>query len=184
MLDNEYQQVLESFKQKRTVIQELQAKLSVSEQVFSAETAKEANRLQKLQLLEAKCETITREIEEQTTKKNRALQFARKASKLHRQKSGMLTATPEEEDFMIRAVREMSTLSLQELDRLTEAHPDLAPKVQGLMQFKGLQPPSRSVSRVSSSFSGPSSGRNSIANERLILYILTIIGPLLQLKRS
>ncbi len=173
MLDNEYQQVMDTCKRKRVEIQDLQARLAESERQFNNETAKEADRIQRVQMLEAKCEVMEREIADQATKRNRAIQFVKKASKQHRQKQGKNSLTLDEADFMIRSHREISTLALKDLEKLSQTYPELIPKVQSLMEMHGIQPPSRSVSRVSSRASSvgdfasnPPSGRNSAVLEK------------------
>jgi chromosome condensin MukBEF ATPase and DNA-binding subunit MukB len=168
----EYQQVMDSFKRKRTVIQDLQLQLQESEKSFSTFSAKEAEKLQQVHVLEAKCDAAGRDIEEQTTKRSRALQFVHKMAKQLRKKEGTSSITAIEQDFMIRAFREMGTLALQDLEKLMLSYPDIEGRMRGLMELHGLKPPSRSVSRVSSRASSvsdmysPSGSRGNIAVER------------------
>ncbi len=175
ILDNEYQQVMDSFKKKRTIIQDLQLKLQDSERVYSAESSKEATSLQQIQTLEAKCEAVTRDIEDQGKKRSRALKFIRKASKQLRQKEGTTSTTSIEQDFLIRSYREVGSLAMKDLELLGQAYPELQGKVSSSFEVQGLQPPSRTVSRVNSrasSFDGistPSSGRNSTTFERYLV---------------
>ncbi|KAJ3349807.1 Coiled-coil domain-containing protein 39 [Kappamyces sp. JEL0680] len=172
MLENEYQQVIDSFKKKRATIQDLQLKLQQSERIYASESAKEAEKLQEMQLVEARCDAISRDVDEQAKKRARALQFVRKASKQLRHKAGASGPTAVEQDLLIRTYRDIGTLALKDLQLLGQSFPDIAGKVVGLIELQGLQPPSRSVSRVSSRASidgissGPSSGRNSVAAER------------------
>lgn len=159
---------MESFKLKRSMIQDLQLQLQESERIFSSVSSKEAEKLQQVHVLEAKCESAMRDIEDQNVKRNRALQFVQKASKALRKKEGKTFLTATEQDFLIRAIREIGTLSLKDLEILTKQYPELEGKVSSLMELQGLKAPSRSVSRVSSRASSfgdltspISSGRNS-----------------------
>lgn len=163
---------MDSFKRKRTVIQDLQLQLQESERSFSTFSAKEAEKLQQVHVLEAKCDAAGRDIEEQTTKRSRALQFVHKMAKQLRKKEGTSSITAIEQDFMIRAFREMGTLALQDLEKLMLSYPDIEGRMRGLMELHGLKPPSRSVSRVSSRASSvsdmysPSGSRGNIVVER------------------
>lgn len=177
MLDTEYQQVIDSFKRKRTLIQDLQLQLQDSERAFSTISAKEAEKLQQVHVLEAKCDAVSRDLEEQAIKRSRALQFAHKAAKQLRKKEATTTITTIEQDFMIRAVRELGTLALQDLEKLMQTYPDIEGRIRGLMELHGLKPPSRAVSRVSSRassvadmYSPTVSGRNSTTFERKPAY--------------
>lgn len=109
-----------------------------------------------------------RDIEDQNVKRNRALQFVQKSSKVLRKKEGKTLLTSTEQDFLIRAIRELGTLSLKDLEGITKQYPELEGRVSSLMELQGLKAPSRSVSRVSSRassmgdlYSPTSSGRNS-----------------------
>lgn len=163
---------MNSFKNKRTIIQDLQLQLQDSEKAFSSISAKEAEKLQQVHVLEAKCDASNREIEEQTIKRTRALQFVYKSAKQLRKKEGKNSITAIEQDFIIRALRETGTLVLQDLNKLTQTQPELEGRISGLMELHGLKPPSRSVSRVSSRASSvgemysPSGSGRSSAVER------------------
>ncbi|KAJ3274245.1 Coiled-coil domain-containing protein 39 [Terramyces sp. JEL0728] len=150
MLDAEYSQVMDSFKKKRAEIQELQLALQEVERKYNMNTQQEASKLQEVQVMEAKCDAVQAEIEEQGKKRNRAVQFIRKASKLLRKEQQRSTTSHEEQDFLIRALKDIGTIALNDLKRLAEKQPDIAEKLQSLMAIHSLQPPSRTVSRVSS----------------------------------
>ncbi|KAJ3323692.1 Coiled-coil domain-containing protein 39 [Boothiomyces sp. JEL0866] len=150
MLDAEYSQVMDSFKKKRAEIQDLQLTLQEVESRYNMNTQQEAGKLQEVQVMEAKCEAVKAEIEEQGKKRNRAVQFIRKASKLLRKEQQRGTITHEEQDFLIRALKDIGTIALNDLKRFAEKNPEVAEKLQSLMSIHNLQPPSRTVSRVSS----------------------------------
>ncbi|KAJ3260491.1 Coiled-coil domain-containing protein 39 [Boothiomyces macroporosus] len=150
MLDAEYSQVMDSFKKKRAEIQDLQLALQEIESRYNINTQQEASKLQEVQVMEAKCEAVKGEIEEQGKKRNRAVQFMRKASKLLRKQQQRSTVTHEEQDFLIRALKDIGSIALNDLKRFAEKNPEIAEKLQSLMSIHSLQPPSRTVSRVSS----------------------------------
>jgi chromosome segregation ATPase len=141
---------MDTFKDKRTKIQNLQNDLQQLENILSTESTKEAESIQDIQLLEAKRNNLMRELDEQKRKKNRALQFIKKASKRLRALKKTESVTEEEQDFIIRSFREIAAIALRELDKYGDAQPDLHEIIASQMELFGLQPPSRSVSRVSS----------------------------------
>jgi hypothetical protein len=141
---------MDTFKVKRNTIQDLQNSMQDLESQFTSSSSKEADYLQQIQILEARCDAITRDIEDQGRKKGRALQFIKKSSKKLRTGQTTPGPTPEERDFFIRSLKETSTFSLKGLERFAEKYPDYREVITGQMELFGLQPPSRSVSRVSS----------------------------------
>ncbi|KAJ2999895.1 Coiled-coil domain-containing protein 39 [Globomyces sp. JEL0801] len=166
MLDSEYRQTMEAFKKKRTTIQDLQQSLQDFEREFSSQSTKEAHKLQQLQVLEAKSKAVQNEIDEQLKKKHRAWNFVRKYCKAHRK--GLAHPTFDEQDLLIRSFREIGTIALTDLMRLTERFPEITESVSLMMEVNGLQSPSRTVSRVSSRASSiaDSSPASSRANSR------------------
>ena len=169
MLDKEYQQVLKTFKQKRDAIQKVQGRISLLEQIFAAETSKESDKLQMVQVLEAKCDAIKREIDNQALKKERALTMARKACKQVRKITGSTERTAEELEIFTKTAKEVGTLALKDLEKLSNSHPELGLDISKIMQSQNLQPISRSVSRASSmasfaTYSTTSSGRHFVLN--------------------
>jgi hypothetical protein len=164
MLEKEHLQTVNTLKEKKEVILQTQGRISLLEQELVQTNLNKYEGLQRLQILEAKCDSLKKEIEDQTTKKERALIMAKKASKQHRKK---LDTTNEELDIFIKSTKEIGTLAMKDLEKLVSDQPDMGAQLSAIMQSQGLQPPSRSVSRVSSRasygvFSSASSGRNSV----------------------
>lgn len=123
---------------------------------------KEGEILQEVQILDAKLSVVGREIEDQGKKKERSVQMIKKASRMQRKKEGLSGITIDEQDSMLRTVRDIGNISLKELARVILTYPDLNDRFQSLMIMHNLQPPSRSVSRVSSraSFTGSNSSKS------------------------
>jgi hypothetical protein len=169
----EYKTVLDTFKVKRSEIQDLQFAVQELEGKLKVETTKESDRLQKLHILQTKCDAIQREIEEQMTKKSRALYFVNKSAKKLRNSVGSDKTTDTEKDFLVRSLKEVAVFSLKDLSKLGDKYTNIKPKIAAEMELTGLQVPSRSVSRVSSrasSFeteSGRSSRAESVTNESI-----------------
>jgi hypothetical protein len=170
LLETEFKQIMETFKAKREVIQSHQAQMQELEIKFREESGKEAEALQDSQILEAKCDAIKREVDEQIKKKARALQFVKKAVKQWRQSKGTNSMTSEEQDLIIRSLKDVGTNTLKDLQKMGEKDDLFAETLYAQLEFVGLQPPSRSVSRVSSRASSvydgmslPASGRSSRA---------------------
>jgi hypothetical protein len=170
LLETEFKQIMETFKAKREVIQSHQAQMQELEIKFREEAAYEAEALQDSQILEAKCDAIKREVDDQIKRKTRAMQFVKKAAKQWRQSKGTTSMTSEEQDLIIRALKDVGTYTLKDLQKMGEKDGTFAENLYAQLEFVGLQPPSRSVSQVSSRASSvydgmslPASGRSSRA---------------------
>eukprot|EP00842_Homolaphlyctis_polyrhiza_P005206 jgi/Hompol1/5687/HPOL_004624-RA len=152
MLETEYRQVMENYKTKREQIQDLQQQLQQLEINLMQSSNEEAERLQSVQLLEARLQTLDREIQEQQVKRNRAIKMTETLARQLRTKAGSAASTPipEEQDFAVRKAREVSTAVLTELNRVGLRLPEFNVLLQDLMRQHGVLPPSRQLSRVSS----------------------------------
>ncbi|KAI8910339.1 hypothetical protein EDD86DRAFT_138178 [Gorgonomyces haynaldii] len=148
MLDAEFRKIMDSFKSKRNHIQELQQQLSTLEQRLSSETGQETQHIQQLQLMQAKVQTTQRDIQDQTQKKQRALNAVQRYVKILRSQTA--DKTPEEMDILLRNLKDIGTIVLTELNKLMIHEADLVVPIKTLMAQIGIAQPSRVVSRASS----------------------------------
>ncbi|KAL5037279.1 hypothetical protein BDV3_006797 [Batrachochytrium dendrobatidis] len=154
MLETEYRQVIENYKSKREIAQDLQQQLHQLEQLLIKTSGDESEKLKSVQLLEAKLQNIYREIQDQQIKRDRANKMIETASKKLRVSKGQNARsqepTQEELDFGVRKAREVSTAILTELNKLGVRFPEFGEILWSHMQQQGVLPPSRQLSRVSS----------------------------------
>ncbi len=165
---------MERFRLKRNEIQEFQRIAASMETKLSEITNREGYNIQNLQLLEAKDGCVSKELTCQREKRDRAVKLVEKNLKLLRTKEGTFPRpTSEEFDFLIRNLRDLGTMALTEINKLSVKEPHLESNIQTIMSRLGLSPPSRAVSRVSSrassvkdNMSSTSSRSNSRANSQ------------------
>lgn len=118
---------------------------------MSIETTQETSYIQDVQMVEAKLISGDREITEQDAKKNRAIQGVKRYAKLLRTNAATYPKpTNDEEDFLIRNLRDIGTVVLTELNKLMIKEPELVVPIKTLMMSLGINAPSRALSRVSS----------------------------------
>lgn len=151
MLELEYKSSMEKYKIKRQEIQDLQQQLVQLERSLSSITYDEGNRMQAIQALESRLVMISKELDDQRQKRERAYKQVHKMTKDLRKGSGnAYTATNDELDIMIREHKEVSSMTLNELNKLSERYPGVAVLTQQLFSAHGVLPVSRNISRVPS----------------------------------
>jgi hypothetical protein len=92
-----------------------------------------------------------RDIVEQEAKRDRAIQSVKRYAKILRTSASTFPKpTTDEEDFLIRNLRDIGTVVLTELNKLMIHEPDLVVPIKTLMMNLGVSAPSRALSRVSS----------------------------------
>ncbi|KAI8919782.1 hypothetical protein BC831DRAFT_99800 [Entophlyctis helioformis] len=155
MLETEYRQAMESYRSKREQIQDLQQQIQQLELALTQSASEEASKLQSVQLLTSKLQTLDREIQDQQVKRDRATKLIESSARSLRQKRGLgpHDVTTEEQDFAVRKAKEVGTALLTELGRVGMRVPEFNTQMQRLMQSFGVFPPSRQLSRVSSRMS-------------------------------
>lgn len=142
---------MDNFKTRRVSIQELQQQLSGLEMTLGVETNEETANIQNVQVLEAKVATCDRDISEQEVKRDRAINSVKRYAKLLRTTASTFpNPTNDEEDFLIRNLRDIGTVVLTELKKLMIKEPDLVVPIKTMMMNLGISAPSRALSRVSS----------------------------------
>ncbi|KAI9206387.1 uncharacterized protein BJ171DRAFT_497610 [Polychytrium aggregatum] len=167
---------MERYKTKRQEIQDLQQDLLNLERSLSLVSGEEANRSQAVQAMENKLAILLKEVKEQEAKRDRAYKLLCKLSKELRKAEHTTDATESELDFRTRAAKDIGSLVMGEIGRLSEQYPEVALRFQQLIAEYQIQPPSRVLSRVASRAdnigddmsmsSGSSSGRRSVADDR------------------
>ncbi|KAI9007353.1 coiled-coil domain-containing 39-like protein [Gaertneriomyces semiglobifer] len=164
MLEQEYWHAMERYKHKRADIQSLQQELMEAEREFSAMTNQEASCLRTLQSLENGLAAMRKEVAQQQAKKERAAKSVQRSAKEFRKtlnlRAGEL-AEPES-DFKIRELKEMGNLALEAIEKVTERHLELGPRVNQLLEENGVAPASRVVSRMTTR---PPSRAGSVASD-------------------
>lgn len=144
-------------------------------------TTQETEHIQTVQVLEAKLVSCDREITEQQSKKERALAGVKRYAKILRTTQQTFPkATSDEEDFLIRNLRDIGTVVLTELNKLMIKEPELVVPIKTLMLNLGINAPSRAISRVSSRASsdrGDWSQPHSRSSSRATSYFAIVRAP-------
>jgi hypothetical protein len=113
---------MEQYKSKREVIHDFQQQLMVLERSLSQINAEEAEKMHFIQTLQSKITQLGTEISQADQKKERARKsIAREAAELHKRVGiDSREVLPEEKEFLIRKAKELGTLVLTELNKLTQ----------------------------------------------------------------
>lgn len=113
---------MEQYKSKREVIHDFQQQLMVLERSLSQINSEEAEKMHFIQTLQAKINQLGNEISQADQKKDRARKsIIREAAELHKRVGiDSKEVLPEEKEFLIRKAKELGTLILTELNKVTQ----------------------------------------------------------------
>lgn len=127
---------MEKYKSKREVIQDFQQQVMQMERSLSSVNNDESKKLQEVQILQKKIASLSNEIEQLHSKKERAKKSVSRCAELFHKKVGANAkdALPEEKDFAIRKARELASVTLQEVSKLVESVPDISPVLEQLLE--------------------------------------------------
>ena len=127
---------MEQYRAKREIIQDYQQRLMDMERSLSEINEKESNKLQTVQILQAKLQQLQKEISQLDVKSERAKKAITKTSLDFRRKIGVETKEllPEEYDFMIRKAKELGSIVLAEVTKIAEKIPSAHLTVEEIME--------------------------------------------------
>ncbi|KAJ3043434.1 Coiled-coil domain-containing protein 39 [Rhizophlyctis rosea] len=131
MLEQQFRQVMERYKQKRQQIQSLQSSLLTIERTLSQTSTEETSRLTTVNALQQKLNLLTREISEQDEKRERALKNIGRYSREMKKDGG--AGEDMETDMVIRNLKEIGDLALGECAKLGERWPEVGRRLEELL---------------------------------------------------
>ncbi|KAJ3311127.1 Coiled-coil domain-containing protein 39 [Blyttiomyces sp. JEL0837] len=157
MLEQQYRAAMERYKARRQEIQTHQENLLSLERALSSISSDESSRIQAVNVIQNKLNSMDKEIKEQAVKRDRAFKQCNKNAKEMRERSKQQQQSDqdsgvafEEMDFKIRECKDLGNLVQSELARIVEQFPEASIKIMDLYNEKNLAPPSRPLSRVPS----------------------------------
>jgi len=153
MLNEQYKNTMNLYKEKREVLQDLQSDLANSERALSQITSEESARMQSTQILEVKLSSMKKDIAEQEAKRKRAKIAFSKLLKEVEKKFGSIEAaegSDEISDCKLRELKDKSNVFLTEANKIADLHPECRDQMQGYFQQAGIQIPTKPISRVGS----------------------------------
>ncbi|KAJ3117225.1 Coiled-coil domain-containing protein 39 [Phlyctochytrium bullatum] len=124
------QTAMEKYKAKRNEIQYMQQSLQEMEKALSSISADESQRTQAIAVIENKIQTMSKELKEQESKRERAIKSVSKVSKELKKTSS--EAVIDELDFKIRQCKDLGNVVLTELTKVMEQYPEIVNRVTQL----------------------------------------------------
>lgn len=165
-LEDQMRAVMDKYKYKRRQIRELQEDLGSMQNTLDSMTTDEQALVEVITEKQSKVTNLQRELDEQKTKKDRAIREAAKIARAVRSAKKSSGETHEERDMDLRELREFNTRTMKQMGEVLHNYPDLGPSVQIYFSQAGLpMPPSPGpgTSRPTSSRTSRSSGTLSSA---------------------
>ncbi|KAL7749405.1 Coiled-coil domain-containing protein 39 [Sorochytrium milnesiophthora] len=169
-LEQQLDDALLRYRQKRRDIQDLQRDLVEAEAELAKACEQEGSQQQAIAELESRVAQINRELVDQDKKRERAWTNVIKLAKDVKRARGvdLREALPEEIDMQIRETKELTNMIFARIGEMMQRNPDIELAIQQLYQKAGIQPPSRPTTRLSTHGGAeppelPHSGRSSRA---------------------
>ncbi|KAJ3390261.1 Coiled-coil domain-containing protein 39 [Lobulomyces angularis] len=182
MLNEQYRNTMEHYKGKREELQDLQKNLNNLETTLGFITTDETQKMQQIQILEAKLNSLTKDTADQNMKLDRAKKNFSKMKKDYEKecikdaRDYSVEDNEEMADLKVREYKDISNVAVTEILRISEKHTEATTRVGDLLSQNNIPPPSKPVSRVVSRANSVMSSQNSSRSvSRLSLHDQSIV---------